>query len=43
MSTSSTKGILGKRSYSENVTTGDNAPGQMHPRNRYRNSPPDFA
>ncbi|CAG8748489.1 5485_t:CDS:10 [Cetraspora pellucida] len=43
MSTSSTKGVLGKRSYSENVTTGDNAPGQMHPRNRYRNSPPDFA
>ncbi|KAF0386743.1 S-adenosyl-L-methionine dependent methyltransferase [Gigaspora margarita] len=43
MSTSSTKGVLGKRSYSENVTNGDNAPGQMHPRNRYRNSPPDFA
>ncbi|CAI2173816.1 17699_t:CDS:10 [Funneliformis geosporum] len=42
--TSLIKGVLGKRTFAENAETEDiNSHNQMHPRNRYKDKPPDFS
>ncbi|CAG8509194.1 1874_t:CDS:10 [Acaulospora morrowiae] len=41
-SESSNKGVLGKRPH-ESTDIGESNHGQMHPRNKYKSNPPDFA
>ena len=39
-----TKDILGKRSHAESAETEDSSNhNKMHPRNRYKDNPPDFS